>query len=305
VVRRAAYAGAIYHLMNRGDRREPIFRDDLDRRTFLRTLHEAWAKTGWQIHAYCLMANHFHFVAGTSQPNPVAGMKWLPGTDTGRCNRRHRYFGHVFSGRYKSLVIDGRSPGYLRAACDDVHLDPVRAGLVAALRRGWRLGAADFVEGLAEKLGRRGKAHELASPRGETDRERAERIVGEGLEAPGWSEAELRRQAKAHRQKVKLAWALGQQTPVTRAWIARRLAMGSASYVSYLLARSARRSDSSDRLVQRDCAWCMRVIARPSDARFDRNGRRPIARGCAAGGGCGFPGRGCRVSCSSTGPSGG
>jgi hypothetical protein len=123
----------------------------------------------------------------------------------------------------RPLRIDGRSPGYLRAACDDVHLNPVRAGLVAALRRGWRLGAADFVARLAEKLGRRGKAHELASPRGETDRERAERIVGEGLEAPGWSEAELRRPPKAHPQQVKLARALRQQTPVTRQWIASRM----------------------------------------------------------------------------------
>jgi hypothetical protein len=55
--------------------------------------------------------------------------------------------------------------------------------MVAALRRGWRLGAVDFLERLAEKLGRRGKAYALASQRGETDRERAERIVREGLEA--------------------------------------------------------------------------------------------------------------------------
>jgi REP element-mobilizing transposase RayT len=81
-----------------------IFLDGLDRRTFLRTLHEAWARTGWPIHAYCLMANHFHHVAETPQLNLVAGMKRLPGADTGRFNRRHRYFGHVFSGRYKSLV---------------------------------------------------------------------------------------------------------------------------------------------------------------------------------------------------------
>jgi hypothetical protein len=76
---------------------------------------------------------------------------------------------------------------------------------VAALRGGWRLGAADFVERLAEKLGRHGQAHELASQRGQTDRERAERIVREGLEGLRWSEAELRRQPKAHPQKAKLA----------------------------------------------------------------------------------------------------
>ena len=62
---RVQYPAAIYHLMSRGDRREEIFRDDTDRRTFLSTLGEACDKTGWQIHALCLMGNHFHLVAET------------------------------------------------------------------------------------------------------------------------------------------------------------------------------------------------------------------------------------------------
>jgi putative transposase len=72
---RVQYPGAIYHVMNRGDRREPIFADDRDRRRFLDTLSEAGAKTGWQIHAWCLLPNHFHLVVETPQPNLVAGMK--------------------------------------------------------------------------------------------------------------------------------------------------------------------------------------------------------------------------------------
>ena len=73
---RVEYPGAIYHVMNRGDRREPILQDDADRRTFLQTLAQASAKTGWQSHAYCLMGNHFHLVVETPQANLVAGMKW-------------------------------------------------------------------------------------------------------------------------------------------------------------------------------------------------------------------------------------
>ena len=49
---RIEYPGAIYHVMNRGDRREPIFNDDLDRKRFVATLGEACAKTDWQVHAY-------------------------------------------------------------------------------------------------------------------------------------------------------------------------------------------------------------------------------------------------------------
>src|SRR5438093_1218764 len=57
---RVEYAGAIYHLMSRGDRREQIYYDDVDRQDFLKTLAEACQKTGFEVHAYCLMKNHFH-----------------------------------------------------------------------------------------------------------------------------------------------------------------------------------------------------------------------------------------------------
>ena len=70
---RIQYPGAIYHVMNRGDRREAIFEDDEDRQRLLETLTEACEKTGWQVHAYCLMRNHFHLVIETPQPNLVAG----------------------------------------------------------------------------------------------------------------------------------------------------------------------------------------------------------------------------------------
>ena len=85
--------------MNRGDRRERIFVDDADRQRFVETLGEVCAKTGWQVHAYVLMPNHFHWVVETRrQPNLVAGKKWLLGTDTSRFNRRQKLFGHLFLG---------------------------------------------------------------------------------------------------------------------------------------------------------------------------------------------------------------
>lgn len=131
---RIEYPGAIYHVMNRGDHREPIFNDDLDRQRFLLTLGQTCDKTGWQLHAFCLMPNHFHLVLETPQANLVAGMKWFLGTYTARFNRRHKLFGHLFSGRYKSLIVDGSGNGYLHTVCDYVHLNPVRAKLMAADR---------------------------------------------------------------------------------------------------------------------------------------------------------------------------
>lgn len=127
---RIEYPGAIYHVMNRGDRREAIFHDDKDRELFLATLEEACAKADWQVQTYCLMGNHFHLVVETPQGNLVAGMKWFLGTYTARFNRRHKLFGHLFSGRYKALIVDAASPGYLRTVCEYVHLNPVRAKLL-------------------------------------------------------------------------------------------------------------------------------------------------------------------------------
>jgi putative transposase len=137
---RIEYPGAIYHVMNRGDRREAIFTDDDDHRIFCKTLTETCGRTGWQVHAWCLLGNHFHLVGETPRGNLVAGMKWLLGTYTQRFNRRHRLSGHLFQGRYKAQVIDAETPGYLRAACDYVHLNPARAGLVgkAEALENWR-----------------------------------------------------------------------------------------------------------------------------------------------------------------------
>jgi putative transposase len=128
---RIQYPGAMYHVMNRGDQREEIFRDDADRERFLATLEEACAKTEWQVHAYCLMSNHFHLVVETPQPNLVYGVKWLLGVYTKRFNIRHKLCGHLFAGRYKAPVVEGSGSGYLRTVCDYVHLNPVRAHLLA------------------------------------------------------------------------------------------------------------------------------------------------------------------------------
>ncbi|CAN5551700.1 hypothetical protein BH20VER3_BH20VER3_16770 [soil metagenome] len=127
---RIEYPGAIYHVLSRGDRREPIVRDDVDRKLWLDLLAKTCGRTGWEMHAYCLMTNHFHLVVETPRSNLSAGMQWFLGSYTQQFNRRHRLSGHLFGGRYKALLVDGRSGAYLRVACDYVHLNPARAGLI-------------------------------------------------------------------------------------------------------------------------------------------------------------------------------
>lgn len=124
---RLEFAGALYHVTARGNRREMIFRDDLDRQRFLDLLGREAAQQGWLIYAYCLMGNHYHLLVETPEANLGRGMRRLNGVYTQAFNRRHGLVGHVLQGRYKAILVD--RDAYLRELCRYVVLNPVRAGL--------------------------------------------------------------------------------------------------------------------------------------------------------------------------------
>ena len=126
---RIEYPGALYHVMARGNRREAIFRDADDRRFFLKTLAQSCEMTGWRVHAWVLMGNHYHLLFQTPEPNLVAGMKWLQNTYARRFNIRHRLWGRLFGDRYKAVPVEGGAY-YYETLLDYIHLNPVRAGLV-------------------------------------------------------------------------------------------------------------------------------------------------------------------------------
>ena len=125
---RVEFPGAIYHLTNRGNAGQAIFEDDVDRIAFLSVLGDVVDRMGWLCHAYCLMGNHYHLMAETSEANLSEGMRRLNGTYTQRFNRRHERFGHLFQGRYKAILVERES--HLLELCRYVVLNPVRAGLV-------------------------------------------------------------------------------------------------------------------------------------------------------------------------------
>jgi PKD repeat protein/REP element-mobilizing transposase RayT len=100
--RRVEYPGAIDHVMDRGDRREDLFVNDVDRQDLIKTLGEACKKTGCQVHAYCLARNHFHLVLKTPNAKLVEGMWWFLSAYTIRPNHRQKLIGHVFGGRYNT-----------------------------------------------------------------------------------------------------------------------------------------------------------------------------------------------------------
>ena len=127
---RIEFAGALYHVTSRGDRREAIFEDDEDRDRFLGVLAEVVERCNWVCHAYCLMSDHYHLVVETVEGNLSQGMRHLNGVYTQASNRRHGRSGHLFQGRFKGILVD--RDAYLLELIRYVVLNPVRAGMVAA-----------------------------------------------------------------------------------------------------------------------------------------------------------------------------
>jgi len=133
---RIEFENACYHVMARGNHRQAIVFDDADRKLFTGTMGEAAERCGWEIFAWVLMDNHYHLVFRTPEANLVEGMQWMQNTYTRRLNARHRLWGHLFGGRYRSILVENRDHGgklwqdYLRTVIDYVHMNPSRAGLV-------------------------------------------------------------------------------------------------------------------------------------------------------------------------------
>ena len=116
--------------MARGNYGQVICADDGDRKMWLATLRDAWRRTGWRIHAWVLMGNHYHLLLETPEPNLVTGMKWLQGTYTQRYNAHHRKRGHLFQGRYRAVPVEAESAEYFQTVSTYIHLNPARAKLI-------------------------------------------------------------------------------------------------------------------------------------------------------------------------------
>ena len=128
---RIEYAGALYHVTSRGDRREDIFVDDEDRLIWLEVFSQVCYRFNWRCHAWCLMDNHYHIVIETIEGNLSQGMRQLNGVFTQKSNRRHGRVGHVYQGRFKAILV--QKDAYLLELSRYVVLNPIRAGMVTDL----------------------------------------------------------------------------------------------------------------------------------------------------------------------------
>ncbi len=128
---RIAYAGAWYHVMNRGRRAEKIFYDNQDYRMFVDLLKESVEMWNIRISAFCLMPNHVHILLQTPDANISRSMRHINGVYTQRFNRKHGCDGQLFRGRYKSILVSADS--YLLQLVRYIHRNPVKAGIANGL----------------------------------------------------------------------------------------------------------------------------------------------------------------------------
>lgn len=128
---RIEYQDAYYHVMNRGRGRQVIFDGEDYFREFLHTLSEAHDRFGLQIHAYCLMSNHYHLLVKTPEGNLQRCMRHINGLYTQRYNRLKNTDGPLFRGRYKAILVD--NDAYLLQLSKYIHRNPLEAGMVGQL----------------------------------------------------------------------------------------------------------------------------------------------------------------------------
>jgi REP element-mobilizing transposase RayT len=120
--------GLLYHITSRGDDRKKVFINETDYKKFLGYLRTAQEKFQFYLYAYCLMGNHYHLLFETTQSNLSRIMHSLNTAYTVYYNVKRKRSGHLFQGRYKSILVD--KDNYFLELTRYIHLNPVRAGIV-------------------------------------------------------------------------------------------------------------------------------------------------------------------------------
>ncbi|OGW41189.1 MAG: chromosomal replication initiator DnaA [Nitrospirae bacterium RBG_13_39_12] len=142
---RLSFENASYHITARGNRRDPLFYNDTDRKVFIDKINETFLKYSFVCYAYCLMDNHYHIFLKTRLPKISEGMHYLNTSYANWFKAKHKIVGVLFQGRYKSLIVDENSYGVHLSAY--IHLNPFRADIVEDLRQYTWSSYLDYVDG--------------------------------------------------------------------------------------------------------------------------------------------------------------
>ena len=124
-------SGAIYHITNRGNRQEIIFRENIDYIVYLGILKETlkfYENDNYKLISYCLMSNHVHLLLKTGRKDPSFFMRRVNSMYARYFNSKYQYIGHLFQGRYFSNLINNVIE--LLEVSRYIHLNPVRAKMV-------------------------------------------------------------------------------------------------------------------------------------------------------------------------------
>jgi REP element-mobilizing transposase RayT len=121
---RLEFPGAFYHIVNRGNAQGKIFLNNRDREKFLEYLKDSVDRFSLRVHAYCLMDNHYHLIVETPEGNISQALQWLNVSYAVYFNKKRKRIGHLFQGRFKSLIINAEE--YLQVLSRYIHLNPVR-----------------------------------------------------------------------------------------------------------------------------------------------------------------------------------
>jgi len=202
---RLEYPGACYHVINRGNYRRWVFEEDGAKDAFEQCLAEGAARSGWVVHAWVVMGNHFHLALETPEGNLCAGMQWLQTTYAARFNRLRRERGHLFEGRYKAIAVErGEALGRV---CHYIDLNPVRAGVVGVDQvESYRFGSFARLMKPKQRPVWLDVSVTLAEAGGLSDTPRGRKAYREFL---GWLVEEIKAgREKAYRDLSK-GWALG------------------------------------------------------------------------------------------------
>jgi len=162
---RVDVAGALQHVVARGNGGGRIVTDDDDRLSLIAGMARAAERADWRVHAYCLMDTHLHAVVETPAPTLGSGMRRLLGGYAYEFNQRHGRYGHLFAGPFSASFVE--SEAYAVEVCAYVVLNPVRAGLVQA-PEDWRWSSyrAPPVSSRRLRSSRRGSCRRCCTPTG-------------------------------------------------------------------------------------------------------------------------------------------